>query len=386
MHLKIAGALLALVVAMSGCASAEGAAPAAAPAVDTGASTAAPRPVAVTFVATATATAAAIAAATAAPTATPPPALSFAQLTQDGCCVQPFFSPDGARVLFLDRPAPDAPVGIWGVPLDPPLAPPELVTERLGPFSRDMSLAASLLNNRTTVERLADGQRWTINNGGRSVSFSPDAQRLVWTVQDEAGGFDVRRSELWLANVDGSEARRVAARFGGGALAWLPDSQRLLIGGKANRNDPSATLGILDLESGEIRDLVAVERLRSPALSPDGRWLAYYVGQARDASQEGVYVLDLESPDPQPRRLDFFGAYRWRDDSRLLYVPLQPGAPSNELWQLDVVSGAAERLIEAGADSPFKIANGDWDVARDGSRIVFLSARDRSIWVANLPR
>jgi Tol biopolymer transport system component len=311
--------------------------------------------------------------------------VAFTQLTTGQCCVQPFFSPDGKQVLFLDKPAADEPGGIWAVATDKPLSPPALLTERFGPFSRDLSLALDLVNGRTTVERLSDGQRWTINNGGRSLSFSPDAKRITWSVQDEIGGFDARRTELWLANADGTDARRVITRYGGGALAWFPDSQRMLIGGKARRNDATPTLGILDLTSGSVRDLFPVERLRSATLSPDGRWLAYFVGQAREPGKDGMYLLDLTQATPTPKRLDFFGAYRWRDGNRLLYIPLKPGAPSNELWQLDATSGQSQQLIAASADSPFKIANGDWDVSRDGSKLVFLSARDRNIWLATLP-
>ncbi|MCL6512257.1 MAG: hypothetical protein K6U78_16415 [Anaerolineae bacterium] len=323
------------------------------------------------------------------PTATPAPtalpAVAFVQLTQGQCCVQPFFSPDGTRVLFLDRPSPNAPAGIWSVATDRPLSPPELFTDRLGPFSRDLSLALDLQNGRTVIERLSDGTRWVINNGGRIVSFSPDAARIVWAVQQEVGGFDVRRTELWVANADGSNPRSVATRFGGGALGWFPDSRRLLIGGRLNRDGAQATLSILDVKDGSTRHLIRYERLRGPSISPNGRWLAYFVSQSRDAAQDGMYMLDLERPAAQPRRLNFFGAYRWRDGDRLLYVPLAPGVPSNELWQLDVISGTAQQLIAASAHSPFKIANGDWDVSRDGSKVVFLSARDRNLWLVTLP-
>jgi len=315
----------------------------------------------------------------------PASAPDFVQLTQGQCCVQPFFSPDGARVLFLDRPSPGAPAGIWSVATDRPLSPPELFTPRLGPFSRDLSLALDLQNGRTIVERLSDGARWTINNGGRIASFSPDARRIVWAVQQEVGGFDVRRTELWVANADGSGQRLVATRFGGGALGWFPDSRRLLVGGRLKRDDARATLSILDLEDSSARHLIQYERLRSPAISPNGRWLAYFVAQSRHGAQDGMYALNLEAPAAAPQRLNFFGAYRWRDDDRLLYVPLAPGAPGNALWQLDMASGAARQLIAASAQSPFKIANGDWDVSRDGSKVVFLSARDRNLWLVTLP-
>ncbi|BCX02402.1 MAG: hypothetical protein KatS3mg053_0340 [Candidatus Roseilinea sp.] len=310
---------------------------------------------------------------------------AFVPLTSGGCCVQPFFSPDGRRVLFLDKPDGTAPVGIWAVAVDAPLSPPTLFTERLGPFSRDLSLALDLQNGQTVIERLSDGARWMINNGGRAVTFSPDATRIVWTVLQESGGFDVRRVEIYVADVDGSDVRLVATRFGGGPLGWLPDSNHLLIGGRANRNDPSPTLSVLNVDTGALRDLVAVERLRGASISPDGRMLAYFVAQARDASQNGMYLLDLAHPSPVPQRLDFFGSFRWRDAGRLLYIPLRPGAPSDELWQLEVTTGRAERLVAADAGSPFKIANGDWDVARDGSKIVFLSARDRNLWLVTLP-
>ncbi|PJF47146.1 MAG: hypothetical protein D6709_01995 [Chloroflexi bacterium] len=315
----------------------------------------------------------------------PRPSPAFTQLTDDGCCTQPFFSADGHHVLFLDKPTATAPVGIWSVAVDAPLSPPTLFTERLGPFSRDLSLALDLQNGQTVIERLRDGKRWTVNNGGRPVIFSLDSKRIVWTVLQEVGGFDVRRAQIYVADVDGRNARRVATRFGGGPLGWLPDSKHLLIGGRANHNDPGPTLSVLNVDTGALRDLVAVERLRGASISPDGRMLAYFVAQARDASQNGMYLLDLTHPSPVPQRLNFFGAFRWRDARRLLYIPLRPGAPGDELWQLDVATGRTERLIAADAGSPFKIANGDWDVARDGSKLVFLSARDRNLWLVTLP-
>jgi Tol biopolymer transport system component len=159
----------------------------------------------------------------------------------------------------------------------------------------------------------------------------------------------------------------------------------VLLGGKANRADPLSTLNVLSLEDGALRNIMQFERMRSPLLSPNGRWLAYLIAQARDASQDGMYVLDLQAADAQPRRLDFFGAYRWRDGNRLLYVPIKAGAPSNELWQMDASSGEATQLIAASAESPFKIGNGDWDVSPDGTRLLFLSARDRNVWLAQLP-
>jgi Tol biopolymer transport system component len=309
---------------------------------------------------------------------------TFVQLTNGGCCVQPFFSADGARVLFLDKPVAEATTGIYAVPLDAPQRVPTLFTERLGPFSRNLDYAIDLVDKQTVVERLSDGQRFGINNGGRPVSIAPDASRVVWTMSEEAGNFDVRRSDIWVANIDGTNAQRVASRYGGGVVAWFSDGKRMLISGRASRGEPAPTLAILNLETGDIQSLFTAERMRGFVLSPNDKHVVFFVAQAQDETLNGMYVLHLDVPDAPPNRLDLFGAYKWRTGDHLLFVPLKMGAPSHELWQMDMNTGSSELLIPAAPDSPFKIANGDWDVARDGKRVVFVSARDRNIWLLQL--
>jgi len=311
-----------------------------------------------------------------------PSGVAFVQLTTGRCCPNPFFSPDGARVMFLDRPAPDAPAGIWSVAVDQPLSAPALFARRPGPFSRDLALAADLVGGQTIVERLRDGARWVIPNGGRPIAFSPDGRYVVWSVAQGIANFDIRRVEIWLANADGSGARRVAVRFGGGFAGWMPDGRGLLLSGRRSPQAPQAELTLLDIAQGGERTLLFYERLLGPSASPNGRWLAYIVTQARE---NGVFVLSLTRPSATPQRLDFFGAYRWRDGDRLLYVPMAPGAAGDELWQLDLARGQKQQLIRAEAGSPFKIANNDWAVSPDGSQLVFLSARDRNLWLVKLP-
>jgi hypothetical protein len=322
---------------------------------------------------------------TPAPTATPRPAPRFDQITQGGCCAQPSFSPDSARILFMDKPSREAVTGIYAVPISAPLTTPALAFRQLGPFSTDLSLAVNLENGRTVVERIADGVKWTIPNDGRRVSFSPDAKRIAWTVAEDFGNFDVRRGDVYVANADGSNPKLVATRYGGGVQAWMPDSNRLLIAGKLNRSEPRLKLSILNLSDGKTSDVLEVERSRGFLLSPDGTRGILLVAQAQSADANGIFLLTLDGRATPPQRLNFFGAYKWCDANRLLYVPLETSAPSNELWRLDATTLKAERLIAPVADGPFKIASGDWDVAPDGRKIVFLSARDRNIWTVTLP-
>jgi hypothetical protein len=309
----------------------------------------------------------------------------FTQLTTGGCCVQPFFSPDNTRVLYIDKPSPSATTGLWSVPISQPLVAPELYSARIGPFNADMTYNTFLQSGRTVVERTKDAKQWVIDNGGRRVLFSPDGAHLAWTVAEDSGNFDVRRGDVFLAGIDGSDPRKVATLFGGGVQAWLSDSTHMLVGGKAKRDDVTSTLSILSLADGSLRRLINAERPRSIALAPGDRYIAYYISQARDETQNGMYVLDIAATQAQPQRADFFGAYRWCSPTRLYYVPLKMGSASNELWRYDATTGQSTQIIAASADSPFKIGNGDWDVSKDGRQIVYFNGRDHNIWLATLP-
>jgi Tol biopolymer transport system component len=305
-------------------------------------------------------------------------------LTSGGCCVQPFWSPDSQRVLFIDRPAADASAGLWGVDLQG--GAPQFVSERLGIFSNDMQLRAFPEAGQTIVERFSDGQRWVIPSGGRAISFSPDGQQLAWTTgQGTAGSNSVPR-QIWVSQVDGGQARPVHTAPGGSFAGWFPDG-RLLISGRLESPETGQALWVLTLPADEasapiLTELARGERLRSTSISPDGNWLVYLSTFSTDPEQNGIWVVNTHSG--EKRRLEFFGAYRWRDGNRLLVVPLDLEQTAHRLWQVEMESGQATALTDP-AITPFKIANGDWSVSPDGRHVAFVSAQDYNIWLLTLP-
>jgi Tol biopolymer transport system component len=316
--------------------------------------------------------------------ATPTAAPSLVQLTSGGCCVQPFWSPDGSRLLFIDRPDPGAPAGIYGVDLQG--GPPQLFTQRLGLYSADMQYLAFPQNGVAVVERLADGQRWRIANGGRAVSFSPDGSQIAWTAGQSGPPFDTAQRCIWVSKLDGSQARTVADVIAGGLIGWFPDS-RLLLSGRRDPGEAQSSLWALTpgqtASESQWQELVRTEqRMRSVSLSPGGGWLVYLVSFASDPAADGIWLVDTFGG--QPKRLALFGGYQWRDEGRLLVIPLEPGASSQQLWQVEASNGQALPLTDP-AVTPFKIANGDWSVSPDGHRIAFVSALDNNIWLLTLP-
>jgi hypothetical protein len=312
------------------------------------------------------------------PTATPTPTPVLRQLTSGGCCVQPGWSPDGSEVWYLDRPSEAEPGGLWAVPAAG--GAPRFVTDRLGLYSPDRSLFAYPVGNQTYVERL-DGERWVVPSGGRAISFSPDGSRIAWQVASSTVNFDRRLVEIRVANVDGSEARVVATLRGGGLGDWLPDGQRMLVSYR-DEDDRHSTYALLDLADGALTPLIEAPQLRGALLSPQAGWLAYQVTFSGDPAADGLWLLPL-ADGGAPRRLDLYGAYRWRGEGRLLVIPLEPGAPAQRLVEVEAGTGESRDLTDP-AVTPLRIAGGDWALAPDGQAIAYVSADDRNIWILEL--
>ena len=312
----------------------------------------------------------------------PQPGPVLIQLTSGGCCVQPFWSPEGQKILFIDKPAPDAPSGIWGVSRQG--GAPELVAKRPGIYSADWRLLAYPEGGITFVENVEDGQRWSIANGGREVTFSPDGSQVAWTGGASGPPYDTVRRQVWVSQVDGSQAHPVIETYGGGFAGWFPDG-RLLVSGRLSLAESGQALWAVhpDAQNGaQPRELARGPRLHGATISPGGGWLAYAVTFAEDPDENGLWVVNVNSG--EKKRLDVFGAYRWRNEGQLLVAPLELGEPWHRFLEVEVGSGQTRALTNPSV-TPFKIANNDWAVAPDGSQIVFVSAEDLNLWLLDLP-
>jgi hypothetical protein len=281
-------------------------------------------------------------------------------------------------------------LGIWGVSLASP-GTPEFVTERLDESLATGDFLVTTTENTTAIERLSDGERWTVPARGRSVRFSPGAERIAWTEQNDDLPPDQQVTAVWVANLDGSAPRKVATLRRGGLSGWISD-ETLLVSGRERADATDQVLWALPLDGGAQVELARAERLRGPQLSPSGAWVAYYVTFDADPARNGLWVARTDGSGATQLPTELFGSYQWRgcaaacdpEAETLLVVPLQPDAEFHELWQFRPASGEALRLTDPAA-SPFKIANGDWRVSPDGSHIAYVESSDRNIWVLALP-
>lgn len=308
---------------------------------------------------------------------------TLTRLTAPGCCTQPSWSADGRRVQYIDQPAPDQPVGVWTVDADAPGAAPVLVTDEIGYYSADLRYRIDIAGDTTALVRLADGERWTVPADGRPITIAPDGARIAWQVSPPNADFERRTTRVWVAGIDGSGAREVGALPRGSLVAWI-DAGTLLLRGRDALEAVDDVLWALDVDDGARREIARAPNLRGELPSPGGGWVAYYVARHEDPTDTGMWIASTAGGAPRRIDKDLFGAYRWRDDGRLLVVPQNGDGVSHAIVEVDVATLATRRLTDP-ATTPFKIANGDWTVAPDGRRIAFVESRDKSIWVLGLP-
>ncbi|MFC4427716.1 TolB family protein [Deinococcus navajonensis] len=291
------------------------------------------------------------------------------------CCPGAVWSPDSRSLLFLDGPPARAATGIYQVGVGG-----GAVTRRFSSVAFFSPLLRWAVRpgtgDATTLERLADGRRFTLPTRGADVTWNRTETRLAYTRSDTTGNFDRRLTRVYVADVFGPP-RQVAALYGGGVSGWVND-QTLLLSGKAQPGERDRELFTLNVRSGARRSLGRALSFRGVSLSPDGAWVVYYVAFDSKA-RNGLWLRPTNGG--APRRLDAFGSYRWRDAGRLLLIPLRPDGSPHEVREYRV-QGASWRTL---GDLGDQVRQGDWSVSPDGGRLAYLSARDGNLRVLNLP-
>lgn len=128
----------------------------------------------------------------------------------------------------------------------------------------------------------------------QQATWSPDGTRLAYV--RTRGGLQRHWTELWLAEADGGQARRVVSTLPGiNMLSWSPDGRRLALAAGALEGDALSYLFVCDVERNQVRRATGhVVHLESgtPQWHADGRRVAV-VASVRGLHR--VCVVDVDS-------------------------------------------------------------------------------------------
>ncbi len=202
-----------------------------------------------------------------------------------------------------------------------------------------------------------------------AISYRADGEGIV------RPGF----RHLFVVPADGGAPRKLTQGdfHHDGPIAWSPDSRNIYVSANRNanadRNPAESDIHTVNVPSASIRRLTTRSGPDgSPAVSPDGRQIAYLGYDDRDYGYTvgKLYVMNTDGSGSRilTANLDReAGSPVWAADGRSIYISHdQRGTFSVARVGLDgSIRTVAEGLTGGGLDRPY--AGGDFSVARDGT-------------------
>ena len=266
-----------------------------------------------------------------------------------------------------------------------PLAVPERNYNTLSLSPDGMQAAFTLLdgsgNADVWVSELARGTLTRLTTDEASSAnplWSPDGRRVAFS-----SSRDGQPGVFWQsADGSGTAERLLAIDESSGGIVpydWSPDGATLFV--EVTFPETRGDIGMVSVEGpGTWEPLIqtaAIERM--PALSPDGRWLAY---ASNETGGNEVYVQRF--PELQGRTAISVGGGRWphwsADGRELFYLRGLGGAPNAVMRvTLDIdegdppalIVGTPERLFDWRFFGPF-FSRRIYDVSPDGQRFLMI--------------
>ena len=217
-----------------------------------------------------------------------------------------------------------------------------------------------------------------------SPLWHPDGRRVAF-VSDRSGQLEV----LW-REVGGSETAERLLVFDEAVSRialhdWSADGATLFLGAVLPESDSDVGMVSVGERPGSWEPLIqTAARELSPALSPDGRWLAY----SSDLSGVyEVYVVRFPGLDGQePISIGGGDLPTWSDDGRVLFYLRRPAGPPDAVMRVPldfiegepptVIAGTPERLFDFGRYFSIRGSERVYDISPDGQRFLMITAAD----------
>jgi len=240
------------------------------------------------------------------------PNLKIQRLTANGKALEAAISPDGKWVVYVQAEGGLRSLHVRQVATtsDVQIVAPADVRIGRETFSLDGNFVYFPMVDKSNpggalyqAPSLGGTPRKLITNVFSPITFSPDGSRLAFIRNDEAASGE---DQLIVANADGSDERKLAARkgdswFNGGGCDWSPDGKLIACPTGSYQNGFHSSVMVFDSQTGAAKDFSAQR------FSDSGRcsWLPDGSGIVVNASDESAFeqIWLVAYPSGEVRRI-----------------------------------------------------------------------------------
>jgi eukaryotic-like serine/threonine-protein kinase len=236
---------------------------------------------------------------------------------------------------------------------------------------------------------LADGRlsRATFDRDGHDATWTPDGRALTY-ISARSGNIGVYRTRPGQTEAPDSLFASSSISYTG---VWLPDGTALVTVAAALRTESRSDIAILRNSGRGPLDPIVATRFEEthPALSPDGRWLAFSSDQS---GRSEVYLRRLDG-EGDAVQVSIAGGTEpvWNRNGRELFYRAGPGAGTDltaaaiSFTPYATVTGRTMLFSVAGMTNATPHAN--YDVSPDGQTfaMVGFNQASRIVVIQNLP-
>ena len=201
------------------------------------------------------------------------------------------------------------------------------------------------------------------------VTHSNDGHKLAY-ISNASG-----RPNLWIMNTDGTGAHQLVTSNDRQIEARFTRDDSAVVYGQDHGGNEYYDIYVVPAGGGEPRNLTNTPDVseRVSEFSPDGKLLAIGVKQK---TSPPVNLAVMEWPGGAIRQLTHETNPKasweedvWSPDGKFLYATRTIGIDDSEMYQVDAVTGASERLLEHTGKELVAVA----DVSRDGKTLLITS-------------